>query len=176
MVNLFLNDQDLGVYTVEESFSKELIERQNRRNGPIFGLSEELGEYFPNVRYELYSENFWINNFPKLTSDLFSTLNNIKLGNFHINDHFDIDKWAKYFAIMDLTGAYHGSLIKSVKLYYNPTTALFDGALLTDGFSKTLAIKKLLFDKCCLTLNIPHLETFFLFTLMLAITEELYFL
>ena len=126
LVNLFLNDQDLGVYTVEESFSKELIERQNRRNGPIFGLSEELGEYFPNVRYELYSENFWINNFPKLTSDLFSTLNNIKLGNFHINDHFDIDKWAKYFAIIDLTGAYHGSLSKSVKSYYNPTTGLFE--------------------------------------------------
>jgi len=116
----------LGVYTVEESFSKELIERQKRRNGPIFGLSEELGEYYPNVRYELYSENFWINNFPKLTSDLFSTLNNIKLGNFDINDHFDIDKWAKYFAIIDLTGAYHGSLSKSVKSYYNPTTGLFE--------------------------------------------------
>ncbi len=126
LINLFLNDQDLGVYTVEESFSKELIERQNRRNGPIFGLSEELGEYYPNVKYELYSENFWINNFPKLTSDLFSTLNNIKLGNFHINDHFDIDKWAKYFAIIDLTGAYHGSLSKSVKSYYNPTTGLFE--------------------------------------------------
>ena len=70
--------------------------------------------------------NFWINNFPKLTSDLFSTLNNIKLGNFHINDHFDIDKWAKYFAIIDLTGAYHGSLSKSVKSYYNPTTGLFE--------------------------------------------------
>ena len=32
----------------------------------------------------------------------------------------------KYFAIMDLTGAYHGSLLKSVKLFYNPTTALFE--------------------------------------------------
>ena len=144
LVNLFLNDQDLGVYTVEESFSKELIERQKRRNGPIFGLSEELGEYYPNVRYELYSENFWINNFPKLTSDLFSTLNNIKSGNFDINDHFDIDKWAKYFAIIDLTGAYHGSLSKSVKSYYNPTTGLFEpigydlhkGAGIFEGFMK----------------------------------------
>ena len=27
---------------------------------------------------------------------------------------------------MDLTGAYHGSLSKSVKFYYNPTTALFE--------------------------------------------------
>jgi len=47
---------------------------------------------------------------------------------------------------------------------YLPITALFDGALFTDGFSTTFAIKKLFLDKCCLTLNIPHLETFFLFT------------
>ena len=39
---------------------------------------------------------------------------------------FDLDKWARYFAIMDITGAYHGSLVKSVKSYYNPTTALFE--------------------------------------------------
>lgn len=125
-INLYLNDQDLGVYAVEESFSKELIERQGRRNGPIFSLKDELGEYFPNIAYEVYSKNFWISQHPKLTSDLFSILNNIKNEIFHINDYFDIDKWAKYFAIMDLTGAYHGSLLKSVKLYYNPTTALFE--------------------------------------------------
>ena len=34
-VNLFLNDQNMGVYAVEESFSKEIVERQ-KRNGPIF--------------------------------------------------------------------------------------------------------------------------------------------
>ena len=27
---------------------------------------------------------------------------------------------------MDLTGSYHGSLAKSVKFFYNPTTALFE--------------------------------------------------
>ena len=141
-INLHINDQDLGVYAVEESFSKEIIERQNRRNGPIFSTKEELGEYFPNIAFELYSENFWKDQYPKLISDLFSILNNIKTGNFHVNDYFDIDKWAKYFAIMDLTGGYHGSLLKSVKLYYNPTTALFEpigydfhkGAGIFDGF------------------------------------------
>ena len=44
-----------------ESFSKELVERQKKRNGPIFSLKEELGEYFPNIKYELYSESFWAN-------------------------------------------------------------------------------------------------------------------
>ncbi len=126
-INLFINDQDHGVYAVEESFSKELVERQQKRNGPIFSLKDELGEYFPNISFELYSKNFWISQYPKLTKDLFSILNNLKNNKeFEINNHFDIDKWAKYFAIMDLTGAYHGSLAKSVKFFYNPTTALFE--------------------------------------------------
>lgn len=125
-VNLFLNDQDLGVYAVEESFSKELIERHKLRNGPIFSISEEFGEYYPNIRYELYSENYWISQYPEMTSRIFSILNDIKNDDAHINNHFDLDKWARYFAIIDLTGAYHGSLVKSVKSYYNPTTALFE--------------------------------------------------
>jgi len=125
-VNLFLNDQNLGVYAVEESFSKELIERQKKRNGPIFGLSEELGEYFPNVKYELYSENYWLEEHPNLIRNLFSVLNNMKKKNNIINEYFDIDKWAKYFAIIDLSGSYHGLLSKSVKYYYNPTTGLFE--------------------------------------------------
>ena len=126
-INLYLNDQNLGVYAVEESFSKELVERQGKRNGPIFSLKEELGEYFPNISYELYSDDFWINNHFELSKNLFSTLNNFKNNSdFKINDHFDLDLWAKYFAIMDLTGSYHGSLLKSVKLFYNPVTALFE--------------------------------------------------
>ena len=125
-INLYLNDQNLGIYAVEESFSKELIERQKKRNGPILSLKEEVGEYFPNIKYEMYSENYWTNNYPELTRKVFSILNNLRSKNFNINNHFDVDKWAKYFAIMDLTGAYHGSLIKSVKLFYNPVTGLFE--------------------------------------------------
>ena len=125
-INLYLNDQNLGVYAVEEGFSKELIERQQLRNGPIFGISEEFGEYYPNVRYELYSEKYWVTQYPNISSKLFSILNDIKNNKFHINDHLDLDKWAKYFAIIDLTGTYHGSLPKSVKNYYNPTTAQFE--------------------------------------------------
>ena len=65
-INLYMNDQNLGVYAVEESFSKELVERQGKRNGPIFSLKDELGEYFPNVKYELYSDSFWISSYPNL--------------------------------------------------------------------------------------------------------------
>ena len=54
-INLYFNDENRGVYAVEESFSKELLERQKKRNGPIFSLNEDIGEYYPNVNYELYS-------------------------------------------------------------------------------------------------------------------------
>lgn len=83
-VNLHLNNENLGVYAVEESFSKELIERQSRRNGPIFSTRDELGELFPNIAFELYSRDYWIEEKPQLISNLFSILNNIKDKNFNI--------------------------------------------------------------------------------------------
>ena len=43
----------------------------------------------------------------------------------------DLKKWAAYFAIIDLTGTHHGSLIKSVKFYYNPINGLFEPITLT---------------------------------------------
>ena len=125
-INLYLNDQNLGVYAVEEAFSKELIERQYKRNGPIISLKDEVGEHFPNIKYEMYSENYWISNHTNLTKRVFNILNNFRGKTFNINNHFDIDKWAKYFAIMDLTGGYHGSLSKSVKLFYDPVSGLFE--------------------------------------------------
>jgi len=125
-INLFQNDQNRGVYAVEESFSKEVIERNNRRNGPIFSLKDEKGEYFPEVSFELYSKEFWENENPILIKNLFSILNSLDDNRIDINLYFDLDKWAKYFASIDLTGSYHGSLLKSVKLYYNPVTALFE--------------------------------------------------
>ena len=41
-INLSVNGEDLGLFVLEEGFGKELIEKNNRRNGPIFGLNEDL--------------------------------------------------------------------------------------------------------------------------------------
>ena len=54
---------------------------------------------------------------------------------------FDLEKWAAYFAVVDLTASYHGALLKSVKLYYNPLNGLFepipfDGHRLKPNFNK----------------------------------------
>jgi len=126
-IKLNFNDEDRGLYAVEESFSKELLERQKKRNGPIFSLNEDIGEWYPNVNYEIYSDSYWLREYPKLTESAFSILNRVK-ENKHsdIGYHFDINKWASYFAVIDLLGSYHGSLSKSVRLYFNPTSSKFE--------------------------------------------------
>ena len=128
-VNLSLNDNKQGIYAIEEGFSKELIERNKKRNGPIFGLNEDYDDYdliYPNVEYDMYSKEFWTNNYPELTEIALSKLNKLKEKEIKINEIFDVDKWATFFAIIDLSSTYHGSLLKSVKLYYNPVTAKFE--------------------------------------------------
>ena len=42
---------------------------------------------------------------------------------------FDMESWAKYFALTDVFGSYHGSLPKSVKFYFNPVSAKFEPLL-----------------------------------------------
>ncbi len=125
-VNLKMNDTHQGIYALEEGFSKELIERNKKRNGPIFGLNEEDGVEYPNVFYDLYSEKYWTENYPKLVKNAFAKLNSIKKDKADLNDFFDLEKWAKFFAVIDFSNALHGSLSKSVKLYYNPATGKFE--------------------------------------------------
>jgi hypothetical protein len=126
-IMLYFNDENRGVYAVEESFSKELLERQKKRNGPIFSLNEDIGEWYPNVNYELYSSSYWLEEYPELAESAFSILNQLKDNDdLNIENHFDMDKWASYFAAIDLLGSYHGSLAKSIRLYFNPTSSKFE--------------------------------------------------
>ncbi len=125
-VNLSVNDTQQGIYAVEEGFSKELIERNKKRNGPIFGLEEKKSSSYPNIEYDLYSNNYWQTNHSDLIESAKEKLKKLKINQIEIKEIFDLEKWATYFAVIDLTGTFHGSIPKSVKLYYNPTTAKFE--------------------------------------------------
>ena len=126
-IKLSINGEDRGLYVIEEGFGKELIERNKRRNGPIFGLDEEIHISDNNPIFEIYNKNYW----EQPENNLLVNIASQKLHDFFqnklsIEDIFDIDKWAAYFAIIDLTGTYHGSFLKSVKFYYNPINGLFE--------------------------------------------------
>ena len=133
LIDFYVNGKSRGIYSYEELPQKETVEKNMRKNGPIFGLDEPLGTSFPDVFFEVYEEEYWKGDgiaiysaaIQKLASlgDLNTAESQAKqsLGKF-----FDLDKWAKFFALTELFGAYHGALLKSVKLYFNPTTGLFE--------------------------------------------------
>ena len=53
-------------------------------------------------------------------------LKNFFQGKSNAIEHIDMDLWAKYFAIVDLTQTFHGLLTKSVKFFYNPVSGLIE--------------------------------------------------
>jgi hypothetical protein len=130
-INLFKNGEKIGIFFVEEGFTNELLEKNNRKDGPIIGLDETASILnFPNVYYDFYSEKRLLNKMPgtyKIAKNKLHELkNNYKNDDFDINDYFNIDDWAKLFALTDLLTTYHGTVPKSVKFYYNVNTGLFE--------------------------------------------------
>ena len=61
-----------------------------------------------------------------MTKIAISKLNKLKQNEISAEEIFDLEKWAKYFAVIDLTNAIHGAITKSVKLYYNPVIGKFE--------------------------------------------------
>ena len=126
-VELYVNGEKYGLFVIEEGFGKELIERNKRRNGPIFGLNEDLNYSNIDPVFEIYNKKFW----EKPENESLALIASQKLRDFFdkkvkAEEIFDLDKWASYFAIIDLTGTWHGALLKSVKFYYNPINGLFE--------------------------------------------------
>ena len=63
-VKLKINGESKGLYVIEEGFDKILIERNKRRNGPIFSLNEEWALGYNNqkkdILFEVYNKRTWL--------------------------------------------------------------------------------------------------------------------
>ena len=56
-----LNGQNMGLYVLEEGFGKELLERNKRRNGPIFSVDESYElEKLKESKLEIYDDKTWL--------------------------------------------------------------------------------------------------------------------
>ena len=154
VVNFVINGTDRGVFTIEEGFSKELIERNGLRNGPIFGINDRAGQQFPNIIFDSYSELNWLTNNPQLLKTGYSVLNSIKYNTEDYEKFIDWESWAKFFAVTDLVETYHGALAKSVRFYYNPVIGKiqpisFDGHHGTADFSDFIILDFINKDSNC---------------------------
>ena len=133
-VNLYINGSDQGLYVLEENFGKELIERNQKRNGPIFAFDDNMVNYSSKFKvnlndpfFEVYNKNYWNN------EENISVLNaaSQKLRDFingkkTLEETFDLDKFAKFFAIIDATYTYHALSPGTLRLYYNPINGFFE--------------------------------------------------
>ena len=118
-IKLKINGEDHGLYVLEESFDKVLIERNERRNSIIVGIIEEFDTEISNSKLQFYNKKNWQENSDYLNSNL-QKIRKIFDNDDKLTEYIDQEKWAWYFAVVDLGNFYHGLAGKSVKFYVNP--------------------------------------------------------
>lgn len=133
-VPVFLNNQNLGLYAYEEHFEKQLVESKSRREGPILKLSEnqfwegnltgetgnlpivESAVILPFKSSKLLQNPNLVNQFEVAQSLLYK----YQFLQSPPDELFDMDRLAKYIALIDLTKGFHGVTWHNQRFYYNP--------------------------------------------------------
>ena len=130
VANFSFNGESRGLYVFEEVPSKITIERNLRKSGPIFGLNEDYGTNLDSI-LDVYDSKDWefSNIYTHARENLLMQFAAVRGGGVFSNEIFDLDEWAKYFALIDLFGTFHGTVPKSVKFYYNPVVGKFQPLL-----------------------------------------------
>ncbi len=156
--NVIINNVPLGLYAVEEHFVKQLLEAQERREGPILKF-DESGAWAYNYALPNYENKAKLPFFQASTILPFKKnktksnpglkrgfhegkilLNLFKTGHLDLEDVFDLEQLAKFYVMIELSGNDHGLAWHNRRFYYNPVTQklehiLFDVLPFYDHFS-----------------------------------------
>jgi len=137
-IPVYKNSRSTGIYAWEEHFAKQLIEYNLRREGPILKFDEDpfwrMNQYFKTNKKWLswpYFEESRV-----LAFGMNKTLKNpvlrkqfdigqrllyqYKNFNANIDEVFDVDALAKYWALIDIVDGRHGLAWHNNRFYYNP--------------------------------------------------------
>lgn len=153
-VNVVVNGEHKGIYALEENFATELLESQERREGVIIRVDEDLlwnnWARFINggpIWYMSREEGFFwltdgavnneiipfrgnhVNSDEVLSEELASAtelLYSFNQGLIGADQVLDEELWGKYYAITDLWAAGHATLWHNQRFYYNPVTGLLE--------------------------------------------------
>ena len=156
-MQMSLNGNWLGVYAWEEHFEKQLVESRRRREGPIIKFDEDGAwqaggrQVRKGVRQSLQTE---LNTFeaaevipfqeektyasPLLREQFLlakTLLEQYKNGSRPASEVFDLEKMAKYYALVDINEAYHSIIWHNQRYYYNPVTGKLE-PIAFDGFTE----------------------------------------
>ena len=137
-VKVKVNDEDWGIYALEENFSPELIENNAKKEGVFIRFSPELywkGRIAENDRV-MYAQTgiAFESSYPEALdkSNVLKSktrkeqylrgaylIEQFRKGNKKGKEVFDIQKLAKLHAIIDLVGGHHSLDWSDVKYFYN---------------------------------------------------------
>lgn len=138
-IRLVFNGEDLGVYAYEEHFGPELLENNQRSEGPIFRFDpglywehrlndmQKLKVNAPYAEYQAATVDAYgsgeIAKDPELRrqfEEAVSLIDAFRRGRAGASEVFDADKIARRHAILDLIGGHHSMDFSDVKFYYDP--------------------------------------------------------
>lgn len=135
-----LNGKSLGLYAYEEHFTKELPEAMERREGVIVKFSEDEMWYNEILKHNGYverdipffsaspvlpfqenrtAENKYLLEQFSIAQDL---MEHFRYATKPASEIFEIDKLARFMALTDITGGYHGIHWHNMRFYYNPVS------------------------------------------------------
>ncbi len=114
-----INGKSIGVYYMEERFDKHLLENNERKEGIIFKIEEDLNIYqekklmqAPDTRSQvILLRQMW---------------QNVATGKLPATQFFDIEKMAKLYALADLMNSRHPLLRDNMRFYFNPISGLVE--------------------------------------------------
>ncbi|MBN2772028.1 MAG: CotH kinase family protein [Spirochaetes bacterium] len=125
-IQVYINGIYAGVYAIEERIHKILLERHGYLDGPVFKIGDDTDSKFVRT-LEHFSENkYQREEWKKITDKAETLAHGIFDGTYMIGKSVNSDMLARYFAICDVLMTYHGSLSKSIRLYFNPITQKFE--------------------------------------------------
>ena len=145
-INVIFNGEDRGIYALEEHFSKELLESQQRREGVI--IKPDENEFWVNrawtggfdtstvdagLRRERFL-NYHIDTFrsthvasnpslAKQRDEAIGLLRSFQEGKRNPSEVFDLQITSRYMALTELWMASHSMAWTNSRYYYNPITA-----------------------------------------------------
>lgn len=135
-IEMEINGDSRGIYALEESFGKELIEGNKRRDGPIIKFDEGVMYDNKKLNADQFSSTALFkksrilpfkSKVIKLKPLLYAQykhgeqlLDDLRLGNLSLDEAIDVKKAAALFAMADLAGARHATRWNNVRFYYNP--------------------------------------------------------
>ncbi len=142
-IDVTLNGKNLGIYALEESFEKRVIENNRFREGPILKFNEELlwedramhyrfGDLSPTGLQAERVGNIDAFKLGRIMGDpglykQFLLANNLldafRYKKLPTHKVFDINKLAMFFATADLLGSTHSAVWHNLRFYYNPITS-----------------------------------------------------